>query len=236
MLDRLTSTESASVSTLVVPVGSVEQHGPHLPLSTDSIIAGAVCDRVVDQLPEAAVAPCVEYASSGEHEGFPGTVSIGREALQLLLIELCRSASRWVDRIVLVSGHGGNVPSLIEAGRLLRDECRDVMWTTCAEPGWDAHAGLAETSLMLAVRPDQVHHDRALPGADTALQQLWPTLRRDGVAAVSPNGVLGDPRGATAAHGAALLDRLVQRISGQVISPQVGADGALKREPARGGS
>jgi len=187
--------------TLLVPVGSVEQHGPHLPLDTDTRIAAAVAARAATGA--LLVAPPVAYGASGEHEGFAGTVSIGHEALRLLLVELGRSASRWAARLVFVNGHGGNVSSVVEAVRLLRYEGRDAAWFACAAGG-DAHAGRTETSLMLALDPALVRPERTA-GNTAPLADLLPAMRAGGVAAVSPNGVLGDPAGASADEGERLL-------------------------------
>jgi mycofactocin precursor peptide peptidase len=187
--------------TLLVPVGSVEQHGPHLPLDTDTRIAAAVAARAATGA--LLVAPPVAYGASGEHEGFAGTASIGHEALRLLLVELGRSASRWAGRLVFVNGHGGNVSSLVEAVRLLRYEGRDAAWFACAAGG-DAHAGRTETSLMLALDPALVRPERTA-GNTAPLADLLPAMRAGGVAAVSPNGVLGDPAGASADEGERLL-------------------------------
>ncbi len=118
--------------TLLVPVGSTEQHGPHLPLDTDARVAAVVADRAAAADRALLVAPAVAFGASGEHEGFPGTVSIGHEALRLLLVELGRSAARWAGRLVFVNGHGGNVPTLADATRLLRYEGRDAAWFACA--------------------------------------------------------------------------------------------------------
>jgi len=187
--------------TLLVPVGSVEQHGPHLPLDTDTRIAAAVAARAATGT--LLVASPVAYGASGEHEGFTGTVSIGHEALRLLLVELGRSASRWAGRLVFVNGHGGNGSSLVEAVRLLRYEGLDAAWFACAS-GCDAHAGRSETSLMLALDPALVRPERAA-GNTAPLADLLPEMRAGGVAAVSPNGVLGDPAGASADEGERLL-------------------------------
>jgi mycofactocin system creatininase family protein len=187
--------------TLLVPVGSVEQHGPHLPLDTDTRIAAAVAARAATGA--LLVAPPVAYGASGEHEGFAGTVSIGHEALRLLLVELGRSPARWAGRLVFVNGHGGNVSSLVEAVRLLRYEGRDVAWFACAAGG-DAHAGRTETSLMLALDRTLVRPERAA-GNTAPLADLLPAMRAGGVAAVSPSGVLGDPAGASADEGERLL-------------------------------
>ena len=91
---------------LLVPLGAVEQHGHHLPLATDTTVACAVAEAAAGDLDGALLAPALAYGASGEHEDFPGTVSIGTEALTGLLVEYGRSASRWAGRLVLVNGHG----------------------------------------------------------------------------------------------------------------------------------
>lgn len=194
---------------LLVPVGSLEQHGPHLPLSTDADIAVALAERTAGVLPGALVAPALAYGASGEHKGFRGTVSIGREALALLLVEACRSASASFSRIVLVSTHGGNAEPVRDATARLRAEGRDVIaWS----PRWngDAHAGRTETSIMLALDPARVDLARAEVGNVAPLPELLPSLVEHGVRHVSPNGVLGDPAGASAEEGRRLLDRAVR--------------------------
>jgi mycofactocin system creatininase family protein len=194
----------AGETILAVPLGATEQHGPHLPLTTDTEIAVALVDALARRRPDVVQAPAVPYGSSGEHAGFPGTVSIGQDALERLLIELCRSASESFARIVLVCAHGGNAGPLVRAVSTLRREGRSVLpWW----PAWggDAHAGHAETSIMLALAPDRVHLEVAARGASEPIERLLPRLRRDGVRAVSPNGVLGDPQGACAPDGQRLL-------------------------------
>jgi len=186
--------------TVLVPVGSVEQHGPHLPLDTDARVAAAVAVRAAAG--SVLVGPTVAYGASGEHEGFAGTVSIGHEALRLLLVELGRSAARWAGRLVFVNGHGGNVATLVDVVGLLRYEGRDAAWFACAPEG-DAHAGRTETSLVLALDPGLVRP--AAAGNTAPLVELLPALRAGGVAAVSRNGVLGDPAGASADEGERLL-------------------------------
>ena len=192
-------------ATVLVPLGALEQHGPHLPLDTDARIAAAVAGRVAAADDALLVAPPLTYGASGEHEGFPGTLSIGHEALRTVLVELGRSASRWASRLVFVNGHGGNLPTVPDAVAQLRREGRDAAWWPCAPAGGDAHAGRTETAVLLALDPGAVRQDAAAPGATAPLAELLPALRAAGVAAVSPNGVLGDPTGATAAEGQRLL-------------------------------
>jgi mycofactocin precursor peptide peptidase len=199
---------------VLVPVGSTEQHGPHLPFSTDSVIARAVAERAADALATAPdgpplVAPAIVYGASGEHAGFPGTISIGHEALHIVIVETVRSLALWAGRVVLVNGHGGNVPTLDAAAGRLRVEGHDVSWTDCDIPGSDAHAGFTETSVMLHLVPHLVRTSAAVPGDTRPLAEVMPDLIARGVRVVSANGVLGDPTGATGAEGGRILQAMV---------------------------
>ncbi len=209
---------------LVVPLGSVEQHGHHLPLDTDTRVAGAVA-RAAGL--DAVLAPPLPYGASGEHEGFPGTVSLGTETLAAVLVEYGRSACRWAGRLLVVNGHGGNLDALRRAVPLLRAEGRDAAWFPCGVPGGDAHAGRTETSLLLHLAPEAVRTDRSVPGVTAPLGELLPRLRAEGVRAVSPTGVLGDPAGASAAEGARLLAGLAGGLAAAVARWDVAGDGRL---------
>ncbi len=202
-----TELDGPAPRTVLVPIGSLEQHGPHLPLDTDARIAAAVARRAAD--PTMLLAPPLAYSASGEHEGFAGTLSIGHEALRAVLVELGRSAGAWASRLLFVNGHGGNVATVPEAVSQLRREGRDVAWFGCVVPGGDAHAGRTETSIMLALDPSAVRMDAAEVGNVAGLRELMPALTAGGVRAASPNGVLGDPRGATAADGEELVAGMV---------------------------
>ncbi|MGO8874069.1 MAG: mycofactocin biosynthesis peptidyl-dipeptidase MftE [Acidimicrobiales bacterium] len=198
----------ASADVLLVPLGATEQHGPHLPVTTDTDIALALATGAADRDPRLVVAPPVAYGASGEHQDFPGTLSVGQEATELYLVELGRSATTHFDAVVVVSAHGGNHRPLRRAVARLAHEGRAVMaWS----PGWDGdlHAGRTETSLMLAIAPDRVHADRAQPGDGRPLGELLPLLRAHGVRPISANGVLGDPSGAGADEGRRLLEGAV---------------------------
>ncbi len=206
---------AASGAILAVPLGATEQHGPHLPLSTDTDIATALCDRLAAERPDVLVAPAVPYGSSGEHAGFAGTLSIGQAATELLLVELGRSAGETFRRLLFVSAHGGNAASVTRAVATLRAESRDV---SVFEPRWhgDPHAGRPETALQLTLRPDKVQMDKAVPGDGRPLSQLLPALRKGGVKAVTDTGILGDPTGATAGEGRDLLDDLTAQLRAHV--------------------
>jgi creatinine amidohydrolase len=198
---------------LVVPIGATEQHGPHLPLSTDTDIALAIATRFAARAAGVLVAPAVAYGSSGEHQDFPGTLSIGQEATESLLVELVRSAGATFARVLLINCHGGNAEPVARAVERLQAEGRDVRaWSPAPVWAGDAHAGEIETSVMLALDPDRVRMDRAESGERRPIAELLPALRERGAAAVSPNGILGDPIGATSSHGEALLAAAVDRL------------------------
>lgn len=205
----------ASTSLLAIPLGSTEQHGPHLPLSTDSDVAVALAGRLAESRGDVLVAPLLPYSSAGEHAGFPGTLSIGAAAVELLVVELVRSADAFAG-VVLVSGHGGNTEPLIAAVATLRAEGRRVLAWSPRIRGGDAHAGRTETSLLLAVAPDRVRLEAAERGDVRPLATVIGELRRGGVRAVSDNGVLGDPTGASVEEGRCLLDAMADDLSASV--------------------
>jgi mycofactocin precursor peptide peptidase len=213
---------AAAPAILLIPIGSCEQHGPHLPLDTDTRIAMALAVRAATRVPGVLVAPALAVTASGEHRGFAGTLSIGSDVLRQVIVELVRSAD-WAARVVLVNGHGGNVSAVRDAADLLLAEGRPVrVWSPSARAAGvpvahaDAHAGRFETSLMLTVAPDVVRLDLAERGDTRPLSQIVGALREVGVQGVSPNGVLGDPGGAYTAEGerwlSALVDDLVEAV------------------------
>jgi creatinine amidohydrolase len=215
---------------VVLPLGSCEQHGPHLPLDTDCAVAQDVAERAAALLADDAsllIAPSQPYGASGEHEGFPGTVSIGHAALSLLIVELGRSVLRWAGRLLVVNGHGGNLPSLLSAIAALRREGRDAAWWPCLPDGGDLHAGYTETSMMLRLRSAAVHADRAVAGPCEPIGGLLGRLVAESVRGVSESGVLGDPAGASAQHGEDLLAWMATWLAADISTWRVSERGRL---------
>lgn len=208
--DAVSAEIPAGEAIVLVPLGSTEQHGPHLPLDTDTRIAVAIAEAAAARRTQVWVAPAMPYGSSGEHAAFTGTLSIGTDVLRSALIEVVRSAAASFRAVIFVNGHGGNVEAIRSAVNQMQHEGHAVThwWPTVS--GGDAHAGRTETSLMLAIAPDSVLVDALEAGETAPLRELLPAMREGGVIAVSENGVLGDPTGASVEEGAMLLDQLVQ--------------------------
>ena len=202
---------SAAGCVLLLPFGSTEQHGPHLPVTTDTDIAVALAEGAARRDDRLLVAPAVAYGSSGEHQGFAGTLSIGQDATELVVVELGRSARVHVASTVVVSAHGGNAAPVSRAvDRLVAEGQRVGAWSPRFDG--DLHAGRTETSLMLAIAPERVRPEHAAPGDLRSLDVLLPLLRRQGLHSISANGVLGDPTGATAEEGRRLLDAAIDSL------------------------
>jgi mycofactocin system creatininase family protein len=194
---------------VVMPVGSYEQHGPHLPLDTDTQIAMHLCAVATQGIDRIVVAPPLTITASGEHAGFPGTISIGSNALATVIVELVRSCD-WASGVILVHGHGGNVEAVRSATNLLNSEQRNVANWWPHIDGGDAHAGNSETSLMLAINPHAVRTEKLDIGNVQPMNEILRELQTRGVQAVSTNGILGDSRTATAEHGEQLLAMLIK--------------------------
>jgi len=195
---------------LVIPIGSTEQHGPHLPVDTDTRIALALAHAAARIVDGVAVSPPIPITASGEHDGFPGTLSIGSDLMTRVVIEIVRSA-RWSPRIALVNGHGGNhravtaaVSQLVAEGHAVSawwpSEVSDLAGV---DPGDDLHAGLIETSVLLHLEASAVRAEAIAPGPTVSIADL----AADGIALHSASGVIGDPTEANAELGRAILSR-----------------------------
>ncbi|TMM19373.1 MAG: creatininase family protein [Actinobacteria bacterium] len=208
----------AGRDTVVLALGATEQHGRHLPLATDALLGDHLARMLADRL-DAFHAPTLRVGCSEHHVGFAGTMSLSESTFHAVVGDLVRSLLRGgFRRIVLVPTHGGNFAPLAAAVSKL-DERQSVTALTdlgvlfqiaqmgereygvpLAEGG--LHAGEWETSLLLAIHPDLVAMEHAEPGFTGDLQDaLKGIFAEGGVAALSENGAIGDPRRATTEHG-----------------------------------
>lgn len=192
---------------LMVCLGSWEQHGPHLPLDTDTVIITELARRWAQAGLHRMVGPVIPLGASGEHADFPGTISIGTRATTDVIVEAVRGCGDFRS-VVVASWHGGNGDALAAAESILRTDGRAVRFWAPTISG-DAHAGVVETSMMLAIAPHRVRLGAAEKGVTDPLSSLLGRLRAEGVRSVAPNGVLGDPTGASPEQGAALLADIV---------------------------
>jgi creatinine amidohydrolase len=226
---------------VIVPVGSLEQHGPHLATGVDIVLATAVAERVARRLADAGapvvITPTVWTGLAEHHMAFGGTVTLDYDAFAGVLRGILRSAQRCgFRRAMLLNGHGGNAEAVAVAATAATTElgikvAAGTYWHLIGgafAPILERQAGVlhaceAETSMMLAVRPDSVRRER-LPEAhgpgSTRVEGQPPTLTlRRSFRDVSPSGVIGDARPATAAKGGHLLDTAAERIAGMLNNP-----------------
>ena len=204
------ATTNLSSKIVLLTLGSWEQHGPHLPFDTDTIIINSVVTQAMHDsqinADEFMIAPTVAISASDEHAGFPGTLSTGTEALAQSVVAICRSAS-WSLGVCIVNGHGGNTDALARiSSALTHEKITHSIWSLPSYDGADMHAGHTETSVMLYVAPDKVQTDRIERGTVGDSSALVAQMRTSGVAGVSDNGVLGDPTTATKEHGYAVMN------------------------------
>jgi len=231
-LDRMTWPEvkeeiANGRDTVVVSLGSTEQHGRHMPLGTDAVLGDEFGWGLAGRL-DAFLAPTVRFGCSEHHLFFPGTISLRQETFEGVVFDVVKSLSRHgFRRIVLLPTHGGNFKPLAEAfGKLEPVENATVLAFTdleglvkiafksslafgvnAAQSG--AHAGEWETSLLLALRPEQVKMDQAGAGFVGELSEIMAKVF-DGIQNLDENGVLGDPRPATAEAGRKYLEEMVE--------------------------
>lgn len=225
-LAELTWPEVGTSRLLVVPVGSCEQHGPHLPFDTDTRIACALAGALAERDERVVLSPPLGITASGEHQSFPGTLSIGTAVFENVVVELCRSAlppdgadlPAPFAGVLFVNGHGGNVVPFAAAVALLRAEGRDVrVWHPVVEGG-DSHAGRTETSMLMHLDPDCVRNGLIEAGSTSRWREIAATVVDSGLASIAPNGILGDPRSATVEEGERLFIDLVADLCDSVAA------------------
>ncbi|PZS11412.1 MAG: creatinine amidohydrolase [Pseudonocardiales bacterium] len=225
LITAATSTDEAQrgATVAMLPVGSFEQHGDHLPLTTDTIIACLIANRLAATY-NVLLLPPVTISCSHEHEGFEGTVSISSRTLIAIIDDVQSSLARsGIKYLVLVNGHGGNyVLSNIaqeanvaehrvalfpgrEDFRVARE--RAGMVTTASE---DMHGGEWETSILLHSHPHLVRASYSQSDHDAAQR---PHLLITGIRAYATKGIIGRPSVASAAKGQAALDSLAGSFS-----------------------
>ncbi|QCJ45669.1 creatininase family protein [Haloprofundus sp. MHR1] len=222
--------------TAVVAVGSVEQHGPHLPLIMDTLAGDELSRRIAERLGDAFAAPTIRPGCSGHHMDFPGTITIPPETLMELIRSYCRSLdAHGFEHLVLVPTHGGNfAPVNTVAPEIAReldanvialaelDTLMELMNEGLRAAGVEyeepvIHAGAAETAMVMAVDEGLVRTDRLEVGREGDISVS--RLLGDGFKAITENGVLGDPREATPEAGEAIFSKLadayVERIEAE---------------------
>lgn len=214
---------------VIVPLGATEQHGPGLPLCVDTLHARETARRAAVRLGHTLVAPTVPFGYSPEHAAFPGTLTVRRETLAVLLEDIAESLARSGFTFVYFwFGHGGDWSVARECLPALRQRwagcrisfTRDLAAYVAAT--WDAyppregvsiavagsHAGEFEASMLAALRPDLLRRDALASGDSRPLREVFDVMMRKGIQAVSPNGVLGDQRPADADRGERYIDLL----------------------------
>lgn len=230
----------APTAIAVLPVGAVEQHGPHLPTKTDIFVAQAITESAVEQIPDdvvAVVLPPVSFGSSSHHVPFGGTLSLSQATLTSVLMDLLRSCAYCgFERVLIVNGHGGNVEVCGAVSKRAAVEldilAAAVSYWTLLPPARDVpgHAGLFETSIMLALTPREVQLQNVTDSNERLLQMPY-----EGVVVDDPRhwqaigGYTDAPSGANAILGREYLDRassaLAETIAALARTCRPSADG-----------
>jgi creatinine amidohydrolase/Fe(II)-dependent formamide hydrolase-like protein len=205
----------------LLPVGATEQHGPHLPLDTDTFDADYLAQRVAEACnhPRPLVLPVIAYGVSYHHGDFKGTLSISNESLGKMVYDVGMSAAaNGIRKLVIINGHGGNSPALNYAAQMINRDARifvcvdtgessDVDIAPLVETPNDVHAGEIETSTSLAIRPHLVRIKQARKEIPQFSSRYLDFTSKRGVAwyaytdKISTSGIMGDPLKASAAKG-----------------------------------
>jgi creatinine amidohydrolase len=221
---------------VIVMLAAMEQHGPHLPIGTDTYLGYATGMRLARRLGDALVAPVVTLGYSAGHLPMAGTVSVEEATLETVIEDVCRSLARHGFReIVLLCSHGGNYRALRDVLPRLRDEHAELRISAVTDfDEWleqtrafakreglemarlGVHAAQGETSLMLAHRPDLVQMDKACEGFTGDASIRWRSNVPPPMDTMSPTGILGDARGSTAALGEKMFAQRIERLASMI--------------------
>lgn len=224
-----------TTNTILIPLGSTEQHGPHLPLETDTLLASKIAEETAKRV-NAIMAPPIAFGFSLEHISFSGTITLKPETLMCLIDDVCRSlCNHGFKKIIIVNGHGGNCGLIEAAARRIKQEINvtialaniwelvtdTLMAQRDSQIGGVTHACEFETSLMLALYPEKVtpytlpaeipdlpvhsSMDPCFSGAQ--VRYIWLTHE------FSKSGVLGDPTKASKEKGLLLFKVAVENLS-----------------------
>jgi creatinine amidohydrolase len=216
----------------ILPVGAIEQHGPHLPLDVDSFDAEYLSKKVAEACsnPKPLVLPLLPYGVSYHHDDFPGTISVSNESLSKMVYEIGISLERnGIKKLIIINGHGDNSPTLNYAAQMInRDakifvavdtgETSDVDLDEMSDTHNDVHAGEVETSTTLALRPNLVKMDKAINSTLNFTSRYLNFSSLRGVPwyartkKISDSGVMGDPTKANAAKGEKMWEIMIAHL------------------------
>lgn len=223
---------------VLLPVGCIEQHGPHLPLDVDNLIVESLCDEASSRRPDLMlVAPPIHYGFNVHNQGFPGCLNANIESMLAYLYDVARSITvTGFRKVVLVNGHGSNENICSLAARKVvnatESHCASVSWWDLVAdhlresrdsvfPGGMAHACEAETSLYLHIRPEGVDINKAVVDVQPhKMRHCWVDLASCGPVSfvddwsrLNETGIEGDPTSATAEKGQQISELVIERLT-----------------------
>ncbi len=225
-----TDFQEATPSCALLPTGSTEQHGPHGPMATDTIIAEAIAARAAEET-ETLLLPTIDVGVSREHANFPGSLYLHPEVFRAQLKEIILSAhNSGIDKFVIVNGHGGNVSSIQEVCKTLYydHDVRAIEWTwfnaiSAPEMG---HTGKLETSLIMYLREELVG-EPIEKGAESWGHSLHGARWAYDTKEFSESGVVGDPTEASREKGEELFDKSTEKLIKLIKSMRNGNSAAF---------
>jgi creatinine amidohydrolase/Fe(II)-dependent formamide hydrolase-like protein len=221
-----------NIDVALLPVGAIEQHGPHLPLDTDTFDADYLARKVAEACsrPRPLVLPLIPYGVSYHHDDFAGTISVSNDTLSHLVYEVGLSAARnGIRKLLIINGHGGNAPALNYAAQMINRDARifvavdtgetsDIDIEEIAETPNDVHAGVIETSTTMAIRPHLVKMELARKNVPEFSSRYLNFSSKRGVSwhaytkKISADGVMGDPTKASIEKGEKMWHMMIAHL------------------------